>query len=875
MSDQQTRRERFVNFVRRSAQKVTQRVTKWVAKGVDVIKRLRKLERRVLRIIIIIAVIILACLLIYALIQLWLGYLWYKAVGHQDVFIGRFIAQALTIIACSLIAFIVLWGSVQFAGRAAHVNKRLLRLVSWVALALSISAGVGMSSSWMTFRVAVSGASFGVTDPLFKIDAGFFIFVIPALNVLYDWLIGLLSTAATLVLVALLIPQRADIKTVWEKLRWNIKIAVSVLMALYVLIGGSAHYLLILFRLDSSNAGIVAGATYTDIHVRLPIYILLIVTGLIVSIILLVTARSRKLKLPIYSLMIWVAILFVGTSVVPRIVQYYVVGPNEPTLERPYIKRNIEMTRKAFELKGSTTTQYPALASIPESKQDQVMEQLRDVAFWGDSISADVATQTFNQLQQIRPYYTLSKLTTDRFSVAEDGKQQQVLISSRLINASGLPRGTNNWVNSHLVYTHGYGSVISSVSEANQGVLQFLMGGVPPTVSQETTEVPAGVESAQQRLYFGPGLNDYIITNTKLDEFDYPKTGSASATNRSKDIVGVRFGGTARRIAWAIKYGSTKFLFSGYLKRTSVVVENRDIVTRAQSIAPWFKYDTDPSLTIVGGRTYWILDGYTSSSTFPYAQKLTSGPDKGKNYLRASVKVVVDAETGATKFYAIGDDPIRDAWAKMFPTVITPQSEIPSALAAHFLYPQRAFNAKVQTYLTYHVTDPMTFYSQEDLWQVAKDASGKSSSASYLMLVASGETDQLRVHLMNSFSPVSTPNLISLVAVGCEPDNYGKLKVYQLPKGHATLSAAQVNALINQDPKIAPQLALWNQGNSNVTMGTMEILPVANSIVYVQPVFLQAQNNAIPQLVRVIAVNGNRAVMDLTLDGALQKLSEK
>ncbi|MCL2655757.1 MAG: UPF0182 family protein, partial [Coriobacteriia bacterium] len=421
-------------------------------------------------------------------------------------------------------------------------------------------------------------------------------------------------------------------------------------------------------------------------------------------------------------------------------------------------------------------------------------------------------------------------------------------------------------------YTHGYGSVISSVSETNQGVLQFLMGGVPSTVSQEATGTLTGLASAQQRQYFGPGMTDYIITNTQLNEFDYPQTATKNATGKTTDIVGVKFGGFLRRVAWTINYGSSSILFSSYLKPDSIVVSNRDIVSRAQAIAPWFDYDPNPSPTIVDGRTYWVLDGYTSSTSFPYSQPLSSGVDQGKNYLRASVKVVVDAQTGATKIYAIGDDPIRDAWAKIFPAVITPQSEIPPDLAEHFLYPKRAFDAQVQMYLTYHITDPMTFYDQEDLWQVSKGADGNPATASYLMLALDEESKQLRLHMIQTFSPANTPNLSGLLTIGCDPGNYGELDVYQLPKGRAIMSAAQVNAVINQDPTIAPQIALWNKSGSNVVMGSMSILPVAHSVVYVQPVFLKAQKNAVTQLARVIVVNGNKAVMGLDLNDALDKL---
>jgi len=849
-------------------------MTKPDARSVKGAKKPPRFSRRMLRTIVVVVVIVLSCLALYGFSRLWLNYLWYKSLGQQSVFVGRIVSQAITMIACGLIAFLILWGSARFIGRLAGVEKEPLQYATWGAVVLAIISGIGMSSNWITFRLAVAGPTFGITEPLFKIDVGFFVFTLPAFTVLYNWLIGLLVLATLLVLAALFIPQRYEMREALNRQRWDLKIAISVLSALYIVIGGVGGFLLALFSLEFSSKGLITGASYTDVHVRVPVYIALIITGILVALILVLTARSHKMKLPIWAVIAWVALIVLGANVAPRIVQAYVVAPNEATLERTYIASNIKMTREAFALNSIDTTDYPAVATIPKKNHKQAKQQLSDVSFWGDSISStNTATTAFKQLQQIRPYYSLSPLMTDRYTVNTEGTQQQMLISSRLINTSGLPSGTNNWVNTHLVYTHGYGSAISAVSETNQGMLRFLMGGVPPTLSQETTSAALGrLVTAQQRLYFGPKMSNYIITNTTLDEFDYPKAGTTSANNRAKDIVGVKFGGIVRRVAWTLNYGSTSFLFSNYLKSDSVVVSNRDIVSRAKAIAPWFSYSANPFSTIVDGRTYWILDGYTTSSTFPYSQKLTSGTDQGKNYLRASVKVVVDAETGATKFYAIGDDPIRDAWAKIFPSVITPQSEIPPDLAAHFLYPKRAFDAQVQMYMTYHITDPMTFYDQEDLWQVSKGADGTKSTASYLMLGIASESKQLRIHMMQTFSPANTPNLSGLLTAGCDPNNYGKLTVYQLPKGHATLSAAQVSAQINQDPVIAPQIALWNKSGSNVVMGSMQILPVAKSIVYVQPVFLKAQKNAVTQLARVIVVNGNKTAMGLDLNDALNKL---
>jgi len=832
-----------------------------------------RLSRRVLKNTIIAVIVISCCLALYGLSRLWLNYLWYKSLGQQAVFVGRIVSQAVTMLACGVVAFIIIWGTVNLIGRLARVDKGPLSIASWVALLMAVISGISMSRNWITFRLAVAGSSFGVRDPLFNKDVGFFVFTIPALNVIYSWLIGLMVLATTLVLLALIIPQQSDIREAWKKQRWDMKMAASILGALYIIIAGVGGFYLALYRLAYSPKGMITGASYADARVQVPLFITLMITGLLLAIILVVTARSHRIKLPFWSTIVWVVLIVLGVNVAPRIVQAYVVAPNEATLEHPYIADNIKMTRAAFALDSVETTSYPARAAILKGNRVQAVQQLGDVCLWGDSASSQTASQTFNQLQQIRPYYQLSALMTDRYTVSANDTQQQVLIASRLINTSKLPTKKNNWVNTHLVYTHGYGSTIGAVSAADQGVPQFVLGGVPPTASSEATAtVFNSLVLAQQRLYFGPGMTDYIITNTKLNEFDYPLIDGKSAIDRGTDVIGVKFGGTLRRIAWAINYGSSSLLFSSYPQPDSIVVSNRDIVSRAQAIAPWFSYDAKPSSTIVDGRTYWVLDGYTSSTTFPYSQPLSSGIDTGANYLRASVKVVVDAHTGAIKFYAVGNDPIRDAWAKIFPAVITPQSQIPPALAEHFLYPKRAFDAQMQMYMTYHITDPMTFYDQEDLWQVSKGANGAASRSAYLMMALSEDPAKLRIHMMQVFSPVGTPNLSGIMTVGCDPDNYGQFMVYQLPKGQAVLSAAQVSAQINQDPTIAPQIALWSKSGSNVIMGSMSILPVANSIVYVQPVFLKAQKNAVTQLARVIVVNNGKAVMGLDIKDALNKL---
>jgi len=864
-----------------------------------------RLSRRALRAIVVVAVVFLVCFAVYGLARLWLSYLWYQSLGQQGVFVGRIVSQLATMAACALIALVVIGGTVQLAGRLLKIGKRPLKSATWGAVACAVISGVNMSGNWMKFRLAVAGSSFGITEPLFNRDVGFFVFRLPAIETLYNWLIGLLVLATILTLAAVFIPQRAT-GDAWQSRGWDLKTVASVIAALFILVGGAGGFYLALDHLELPSSGLIAGASFTDVRVRVPVLYTLVIASILLALLLLITARSHKLKLPAYAIGVWVALIVMGNTVIPTVVQSFVVNPNEATLERPYITYAIDMTRKAFMLDSIETTEYPATKKLSEDNRELAQQQLSDTCLWSDSI----ATATFNQLQQIRPYYTLSPLMTDRYTVPGSTVQRQMLISSRTINTKGLPGSAQNWVNAHLVYTHGYGSTMSPVNATNKGMLEFALGGVPPSVSKEDTTTPPSVASAEQRIYFAPGAGSYVITNTKLDEFDYTKKGSKGKTNRTTDIVGVKVGGPLRRVAWAIKYRSTNFLFSSYLKQDSVISDNRDIVKRANAIAPWFSWSKNAFSTIVDGRTYWVLDGFTSSSKFPYAQPLTSGADKGKNYLRASVKVVVDAATGETKFYAIGDDPIRDAWAQIFGQVILPESDIPAGLAAHLLYPKRAFDAQTQMYMTYHMTDPMTYYDKEDQWQIANVADAtkmlttstsavtgvntawgtsmsttsgsarnvasknKPMSASYMMLSMPDEPEDLRVHIVKYFTPANTPNLISLMTAGCDPNNYGKLMVYQLPKSRAILSAAQVSAQINQDPVIAPQLALWSQSGSNVVMGNVLVLPVADSIVYVQPVFLQAQQNAVTQLARVIMVNGNKVVMGADVGDALDKIYE-
>jgi uncharacterized membrane protein (UPF0182 family) len=545
-------------------------------------------------------------------------------------------------------------------------------------------------------------------------------------------------------------------------------------------------------------------------------------------------------------------------------VQRFVVTPNEATAEAPYIERNISMTRHAFALSSVATTHYPAVESLTPSQAVSAEEELGDATIWTPS----AVEQAFTQLQTIRPYYRLSEIQYDRYSIK--GRPTQVLVAARQIDSSGLPAQAQTWVNTHLVYTHGYGLAMSAASKSTSGGSpQFVLGDVPPRISSVVASASPDLNLAEPRIYFGTTTDDYAIVNTGIDEFDYPN-GQKNATNRYEADDGVAIGTWPRRLAWALWLKSDKVVFSDYVKPESRVLLYRNVWQRASKLAPWLSC-SKPYPAIVDGRVMWIMEGYTSSDHFPYSQPLTDGT----NYLRDSVKITVDALTGETTLYAVGEDPVRDAWARIFPELITPADKMPAGVAAHIRAPQRLFSAQAKVFGTYHMTDSTVFYNKEDLWQFPRNSSGNPVESAYVMLnLADASTGVSRGTAMYLVQPYSSPgkdNLVGWLAVACDADSHGKLGAYLLPKDRITLGPQQVTARINQNPTISQQLTLWNQPGSSVVFGDMLVLPVQGSVSYIQPLFLKAQSSAITELASIIAVAGDRVEIDPTLEGALHK----
>jgi len=792
----------------------------------------------------------------------WTDYLWYQSLGQSNVFWVRYLSMGAVWLVCTAVALSATLLSARAAWRSV-AGKPLYNGIT--ALACTVLAGAmafTMSKQWMVFRLAWAQSPFGLKEPQFGLDVGFFVFTLPAFELLTSWLAGLIVLAMVIITGVAFVSTRLDTTGELTIDWWRLKKSFSVLGGLLVLTAAASAVISIWQLSFSTVETPFAGASYSDIHAQLPANIIVALIALGVAVILFATAGTKRFKPALIGFAVWAAAAVLLGSAWPSLVQTYVAAPNEASVEAPYIARNIAMTRSAFDLTGVKGQEYPALETLDASASAAAEKTLADATIWTPS----AVQQAFGQLQTIRPYYKLSAIDYDRYEY--NGSLHQVLVAARQIDPSGLPAAAQTWVNQHLVYTHGFGLAISSTSRTNpRGFPEFVVGDVPPRIKSAEATGAQTLQTAEPRIYFAPDQTDYVIVNTGLDEFDYP-TGEKNATYRYQENGGVAVGGPLRRLAWAIRLQSPEMIFSRYIGADSRVMLNRGIQQRAKRLAPWLEYDA-PYAAIVDGRILWIMDGFTSSDHYPYSQPLSDGT----NYLRDSVKVTVDALTGEIRFYANGEDPIRDAWARIFTTIITPGNEMPSSVAKHLRAPQKLFSAQAAVYRTYHMTDPMVFYNKEDLWQTPLDSNGKAVQPQYLMLDMPDAAGK-GMYLLQPYSLPNRANLVGWMATACEPGVYGDRTVYLLPKDRVVLGAAQVTARINQDPKFAQQLTLWNQPGSNVIFGNMLVLPVEKAVAYIQPVFLSAQNNSMAELVSVIAVNGDRVVFDTTLPGSLAKAYE-
>jgi len=828
-----------------------------------------------------VAVVAILLALSGAIATFYTDLLWYRDVGQDAVFWTRIYSEIAVGLCFGVVSLVVIAANIIIARRmrpqvtptvfpgslpltpqqqieefVARTRDVIEPFVRWVLLGISVflawGIGASMAGDWEFFRLGLAGGPFSMLDPQFGLDVGFFVFKLPALLAINDWILSTL--AITLVVTALVHLYDGGIRPS-ERLQGidaHVKAHISVLLGLIV--GSQAFgYWLKIYELDFSPRGQVIGASFTDVNAQIPAYWILIVIAIATGVLLMVNIRYRGWRLPLIALGVWVGAAVLVGGVYPALVQQLQVTPNELVQERPYIKRNIASTRQAFDLESVDATGFAAATDLTAQNLADATSTVRNIRLWDPNVVID----TYKQLQEIRFYYDFNDVDIDRYVI--DGRLQQVLISAREMNVEQLSDQAKTWVNQHLVYTHGYGAVVSPVNQVSpEGLPIFMVKDLPPKTSTDLTITVPGV-------YFGEETKGYAIVDTKQKEFDYP-VGGANAETSYGGQNGIPVGSLLNRLAFAMRNGDIEILFSTAITNDSRMLYQRTLKERVSALAPWLRIDGDPYPVITGGRLVWVLDGYTWSQYYPYSERYTSD---GLNYIRNSVKITVDAYNGKTTFYAFDDkDPVLKAYRTIFPALFTDASKMPADIRAHLRYPEDLFQLQAQVYKTYHMLDPTVFYNKEDQWALPGETAGEPMAPFYVLMELPGESTQ-QFLLMLPFTPRNKDNMIGWMAAKSDPGVYGHRIVYNFPKQRLILGPQQIKARLNQEPDISKELTLLNQQGSRVRYGNLLVIPLKDAIVYVQPIYLQAEQSPMPELKRVIVAYADKIAMAPDLSGAL------
>jgi uncharacterized membrane protein (UPF0182 family) len=823
-------------------------------------------------------------LLIVALVVFYTGssaidflvdYLWFDSLGYLQVF-TRLLWLRLGIgFASGLVALAVVGGNLWFALRMLGdpsgalppelartplgqlVNRRNLLALGWAASAVVATlVGLATSTAWNAVLRYQHGAPFGVTESIFGRDAAFYVFTIPVLDKaqVFLWAVGLLSLAGVgFVWVIRAQVSRTSGDNVIElddytsALRWQVAIIGAVLLLL--LAGG--------FYLDRYEAlyepgGLFTGPGYADVYGFLPGLTLKAVTACVVAIVVLIALPRRQYRVLMGAGGLLVAV-WIGAGIYGSMLHRFVVSPNELEKERPYLKEHILATNKAFGLHATTER------SLTE---DEVLTA-KDIARNGPTISNirlwdhEPLLDTFAQIQEIRTYYEFLAVDNDRYVLG--GELRQTMLSPREINPSALPSKT--WVNERLTFTHGYGVTVGPVNRVNeQGLPVLYVQDLPP----KSTYPELAVKEPQ--IYFGEGSDEYVFVKTRQQEFDYPE-GDRNIFSTYQGTGGLAMSSLAHRLLLSAYLKDMKLLLSDDFTPDTRLLLFRNISERVAKLAPFLSYDKDPYLVIQEGRLVWILDAYTTTARYPYAQQVSGFG----NYIRNAVKATVDAKDGTVRFYlADPSDPIVKAYSAAFPGMFRPLSDMPTGLRAHLRHPEDLFNIQASMYATYHMLDVNTFYNKEDQWSVPV-VGQKRMVPYYTVMKLPGEQREEFI-LMIPFTPRLKDNLAAWMVARSDPGHYGELLVYTFPKQKLVYGPKQMVARINQDADVSQQITLWDQAGSNVIRGTLLVIPIENSLIYIQPLYLKATDGRIPELKRVVVGYENEIAMGTDLDDALNRI---
>ena len=829
--------------------------------------------------------------------------LWFDALGYWTIFVTSLGTQVIVWAVVFLLAVAILgfnarlawkdgpWNFAWLAGTSGELQLTATQLRRFAAMGVGLAVVMismlfarWASSQWLEVLAWLNRAPFGTVDPLFGNDIGFYVFELPIWERIQQTLLllvlvslgvvaaihlarerlrqGPLSTTGPTVLT--IDPEDGGLPALLQQQR---RVGFSEGARSHLLNLGGILFVLFaigfwLQRFDllsRAGRGIVFGAGYADVHAQIPALWVMVVVSLAVTVAMVASVFRGDLRLAVTGLVGFFLMSVLANGVYPSLIQKFVVVPNELQVETEYLEYNIQATREAYALDRIEVQPFEASPELTIEDVQANPLTVKNIRIWDDQ---PLGT-TYGQLQEIRLYYDFVDVDVDRYVV--DGELRQVMLSGRELNYAAVPAQAKGWVNEHLQYTHGYGLTMSPVNVVTaEGLPDLWIGDIPP-------ESTVDVEVTQPEIYFGEATRQYVLVRTGLEEFDYPM-GDQNATTLYAGDGGVHIGPLWKKLAFAAHFGSLDMVLSNYLEEDTNILLRRNIRERVHTLVPFLELDSDPYLVVSEGRLFWILDAYTSTSRYPYSESFRN---KRFNYLRNSVKVVVDAYHGSVDFYvADTEDPLIQVYDNIFPGVFEPLDQMSADLRGHVRYPVDFFNVQAARYMAYHMQDPTVFYNKEDMWTLPKelyDGQARPMQSYYLIMKLPAE-ESAEFVLLVPFSPTNKDNMISWLAARSDGDNYGKLILYQFPKQKLIFGPRQIEARIDQDPSISEQLTLWDQGGSRAVRGNLLVIPIEDSLMYVEPLYLQAESSELPELKRVIVSYENRIAMRETLDEALAEV---
>lgn len=870
-------------------------------KGMDRIHRPKKGLSFVVMVIVVILVLLIGCA---GFLTNWM---WFDSLGYEKVFWTKFLSQleigVPVFLAAMLLVRIYLKSLKKhyFIEVESHEipDEKRLNKISWgmsVVFGLLVGLTAG-ASTWMDFRQFANATSFGLKDPLFHLDISFYVFKLAFLTKANNIVLGIVVGVViiTLLYYGILITVRTPDMFEWEpeepegpetsgenaipftrkyRKKPSEKRTLdlnndNMIQLLHIASGkltllGIVFYLMVAmdflmrqFDLLHVHTGAVYGAGFTDVNVKLWVYRLIMVLSIVGAVTL---CHHMHRKEPKKLVRIPIAIVAVGLlgGVVSFAVQNLLVSPDEINKESKYLERNISYTRHAYGLDNIKVKEFPA-------EQNLNQQAIRDNSQTITNIRIndyEPVQDFYNQTQSIRQYYDFNDVDIDRYNI--DGEQTQTYLAAREINESKI---SSTWINRHLKYTHGYGAAVSRVDAVTaSGQPDIIVKNIPPESEAKDIDI------TRPEIYFGELTNDYVIVNTNEQEFDYPN-GNENSYSTYKGKAGIKLN-LLNRILFSVREGSMKLLVSSNVNSDSRIIINRNIKDRVEKLMPYLSYEKDPYMTVVNGKLYWIVDAYTTSSYYPYSEPY-SGEVGSTNYIRNSVKVVVDAYNGDTTFYVVDqDDPVARTYQKIYPTLFKDVKEMPEGIRKHIRYPNSLLKIQAGVYTKYHMDQVKVFYQDEDLWDIAHQIYGteeKEMDPSYFIFELPDEKKAEFINMI-PFTPKSKQNMTAIMMARNDGNRYGQLLVYKFPKNKTVYGPMQIEAQIDQNTEISKEFSLWNSSGSKYRRGDLFVIPINNSIMYVEPVYLEASNQAIPEMKRVIVAYGDKIAYESTLEDALADL---